>query len=231
MYKKYRVSVCFPCRNEAKHLKKIVGSVPEFVDEIIIVSNRSTDDTVAVAKKIGGKVKVYEDNRTIGSIGYGYAHMTGIKKATGDLIIGADGDGTYPVGQLKSIIDSFIQRELDFMTCTRYPLIDGTKIPFKLRLGVAILNAEVRLLYGLKFRDTLSGMWVFNSKIKNRLSLTMGDWNLSPQIKLNAARHPEIAYGEYSIAQHSRFGSSHQKHFKTGASHLFWILRNRFKKA
>ena len=53
------------------------------------------DDTVAVAKKL--KLKALEDNRTIDGIGYGFAHMTGIENATGDIIVGADGDATYPI--------------------------------------------------------------------------------------------------------------------------------------
>jgi hypothetical protein len=57
----------------------------------------------------------------------------------------------------------------------------------------------------------------------------MGEWNLSPQIKINAAHHPEIAFSEYSIAQHQRLGESHQAHYKTGFQHLWWIFKNRFR--
>lgn len=229
MYKNKRVSVYFPCRNEAAHLKEVVNRVPAFVDEIIIVSNKSTDNTLAVARKLGPKVKALADNRTIGSIGYGFAHMTGIKKASGDIIVAADGDATYPVEELAKIIDHLLAGKLDFVACNRYPVQAGTKIPYKLRFGVRLLNLEVRLLYGKKIQDILSGMWVFRGDIKDRLNLTMGDWNLSPEIKLRAATSPTIAFGEYSISQHSRMGSSHQKYFKTGLSHLGWIAKNRFQ--
>ena len=225
MYKNLRVSLCLPCRNESNHLKEVIARVPKFVDEIIVISNNSKDDTVKVAKKLG--VKVYEDNRTIGGIGYGFAHMTGIKHATGDIIVGADGDATYPIENLKQIIDYMMKEKLDFISCNRYPLQKGTKIPLLLKTGVRVLNMEVTLLYGKKINDILSGMWVFKKEIKSKLDLTMGEWNLSPQIKINAARHPEIAFAEYSIAQHQRLGESHQAHFKTGFAHLRWIFLNR----
>ncbi|HEX8762458.1 MAG TPA: glycosyltransferase family 2 protein [Candidatus Saccharimonadales bacterium] len=226
MYKNKRITVCFPCRNEANHLKEVIAKVPDFVDEIIIISNKSTDDTVKVAKKLG--LKAYEDNRDIGGIGYGFAHMTGIKNATGDIIVGADGDATYPIEDLAKIIDRLLDDELDFISCNRYPLQDGTKIPFKLKLGVGMLNLEVRVLYGVKIKDILSGMWVFRSEIRDQLDLTMGDWNLSPEIKINAATNSEIAFAEHSIAQHQRLGETHQNYFKTGFSHAMWILKNRF---
>jgi glycosyltransferase involved in cell wall biosynthesis len=226
MYKNKRISLCLPCRNEAGHLAEVVARVPKFVDEIIVISNNSKDNTVEVAQELG--VIALEDNRTIGGIGYGFAHMTGIQHATGDIIVGADGDATYPIENLKKVINKMLREDLDFISCNRYPLQQGTKIPFMLRLGVGTLNWEVRLLYGAKINDILSGMWVFNKKAKKHLNLDMGEWNLSPQIKLNALLHPKINFSEYSIAQHQRLGESHQAHWKTGFSHLFWIFQNRF---
>lgn len=224
MYKRKSITLCLPCRNEAKHLKEVLARVPSIVDEVIVISNKSSDNTVQVARKLG--VKAVEDNRTLGGIGYGFAHMTGIEKASSELVVGADGDATYPIENIEKIIDYMIKNKLDFVACNRYPLQDSTKIPFKLRLGVWLLNTEVRILYGIKVADILSGMWIFNKKAANNLSLTMGDWNLSPQIKINAATSPNIRYGEYSIAQHQRLGESHQNYFKTGFSHAVWILKN-----
>ncbi len=225
MYRNLKISICFPCRNEAGHLDQVLAKVPKFVDEIIVISNKSKDDTVGEAKRLGAIA--LEDNRTIGGIGYGFAHITGIENATGDIIVGADGDATYPVENLATIIDHLIDQKLDFISCNRYPLQDGTRIPFKLRLGVWLLNTEVRVLYGKKIKDILSGMWVFKRSIRTDLNLTMGDWNLSPEIKINAARSQNIRFGEYSIAQHGRLGESHQNYFKTGFTHAMWILRHR----
>jgi glycosyltransferase involved in cell wall biosynthesis len=225
MYRKLRITVCLPCRNEAKHLGKVIAKIPKFVDEIIVISNKSSDNTLQKARQYGAKA--LEDNRTIGGIGYGYAHMTGIENATGDIIVGADGDATYPIEDLGKIIDYLIDKKLDFVACNRYPLQHGTKIPLKLRLGVGILNKEVHILYGLKIQDILSGMWVFRADIRPKLNLSRGDWNLCPQIKLNILSDPSIKFGEYSIGQHGRMGESHQRYFRTGISHATWILKHR----
>lgn len=227
MYKQRTVSLCLPCRNEAGHLAEVVKRVPKIVDEIIVISNRSTDATLAVAERLG--CQAIADDRTLDGIGYGYAHMTGIATANGDIIVGADGDATYPIEQLPAMIDYMLQRDIDFLSCNRYPLQRGTTIPWRLRAGVGLLNSEVRLLYGLKIQDILSGMWLFKRSVADDLDLTMGDWNLSPQIKLNAALNPNINFAEYSIAQHQRLGASHQNYFKTGLSHARWIARNRWQ--
>lgn len=203
----------------------MVRGIPEFVDETIVISNRSTDNTVEAAEAVG--VKVIEEDRAIKGIGYGYAHLSGIAAATGDLIVGADGDGTYPLDVLDRVIDQLIDGNIDVISCNRYPLFDNTSISIKLRLGVWLLNQEVRLLYGVRIRDTLSGMWVIRRSAVERLALNQGDWNLSPQVKINAVTNKELSFAEFHVNQRSRFGDSHQQYFSTGLSHAGWILKNR----
>ena len=193
-----------------------------------MVSNRSTDNTCEVAKSLG--IKVLVDNRAKGGIGYGFAHMTGLKATTGDLIVSTDADGTYPIENLAKIIDFMMENKINFVSCNRYPVQKDTKIPLFLRLGVMALNLETRILYGKKIKDILSGMWIIDKKIKNELNLSEGDWNLSPQIKLNAATNPKINFTEYQISQHQRLGQTKQSYFRTGLSHLLWIAKNRFFK-
>lgn len=224
----YTISLVMPCRNEAEHLPQLIAEVPDFFDEIICVSNKSTDSTVEVGKSLeeeNPRFKLLQDDRVAGGIGYGYAHMTGIQSATGDVIVCADADGTYPIEDTPQILDTMKARNLRFVSCTRYP--DET-IPAKLQLGVKILNVEIALLYGLRVHDSLSGMWVFQRAVVPDLHLTMGDWNLSPQIKINAAKYLGAGFAELKIQQKLRQGETKQSYFKTGMGHLLWIARNRF---
>jgi glycosyltransferase involved in cell wall biosynthesis len=233
MIQKKTISLILPCRNEGSHLHEVLKLIPDVIDEIIIVSNKSTDDTVKIGKQLAKKdrrIVVIEDNRTTNGIGYGFAHMSGIKAAKSDLIMGADGDATYPIHDIEKIVKFLLKNKYDFISCNRYPLQSGVKIPFKLRIGVGMLNWEIRLLYGIPIKDALSGMWVFKKEVRDKLSLTMGDWNLSPQIKINAARHKNIRFTEFSIAQDQRLGETKQNYFKTGISHAMWILANRFRR-
>ncbi len=232
MIKNKTISLVLPCRNEANHLHEVLKLVPSFVDEIIIVSNKSKDNTVGVAKKLAKndrRIVVLQDDRTIDGIGYGYAHMTGIQAATGDIIVGADSDGTYPLYEIARVVEFMLSKEHDFISCARYPLQEGVKIPFKLQLGVNLLNWEIKLLYNIPIRDALSGMWVFKKSIRDKLNLSMGEWNLSPQIKINAAKHPEISFSQFSISQDQRMGETKQNYFKTGFSHAKWIFMNKFR--
>ena len=222
------VSLVMPCRNEAKHLAQMVADIPDFYDEIICVSNKSSDDTVEVGREIersNPRFEMLVDDRVASGIGYGFAHMTGINKAKSSIIVCADSDGTYPIEDLPRIMGVMKERGLSFASCSRYP---DKNIPLKLQLGVKILNFEMFLLYAKVIHDSLSGMWVFERDVVPSLHLTEGDWNLSPQIKLNAHKYLGPRFGEVRIRQGIRFGETKQSYLKTGLGHLKWIFKNRF---
>lgn len=219
-----------PCRNEGTHIAQLIEEVPDFYDEVIVVSNASTDDTWEKISELGEQVErlvPMRDDRTLKGVGYGYAHMTGIAAATSDWIVCLDADGTYPAAQAPEIIAWARDNGKLFVSCNRYP--DPT-IPAKLQLGVKVLCVEIRLLYGLKLNDSLSGMWVFDRSVVPALNLSAGDWNLSPQIKINAWQSLGDKFSEYSIRQAVRLGETKQNYFRTGWSHLTWIAKNRFRK-
>lgn len=224
-----------PCRNEEAFLSEIVREVPDDYDEIIVVSNASTDRTEEIGREIekqNKKFKLLIDNRKDSDgIGYGFAHITGITSATGDIIVCADADGTYPIGDIFEIVEYMNKKRIDFVSCNRYPITnEDVKISGKLRFGVAVLNIETRILYGFRVKDILSGMWVFRREIVNDLKLTEGGWNLSPQIKINAFQSPSIALSSFHIDQKIRYGETKQDYFKTGFNHFKWIWKNRINR-
>lgn len=222
------VSLVMPCRNEERHLRQLVASVPDLFDEVIIVNNRSTDGTWDLARQLSEedpRICPMTDNRVGGGgIGYGYALMTGIGSATSDWVVCADSDGTYPIDVTPEILEWCLATGHDFASCSRYP---DRGISPMLRLGVNILNVEIALLYGLHLADSLSGMWVFRREVIPALELSAGDWNLSPQIKLHAWAALGERFAEYKVSQRVRLGSTKQHYFRTGMSHLLWILRAR----
>lgn len=97
------VSLCIPCRDEAATIGSLVSiirtelmrKVP-FVDELIVVDDRSTDDTASVAASAGAKVV---DISTVHAQ-YGEGHGKGnvlwasLAASSGDFVVWIDGDIT-----------------------------------------------------------------------------------------------------------------------------------------
>lgn len=223
-----KISLIVPCRNEAGVIGDFVRRIPKYIDEIIVVDNNSTDTSIKEAKLAGAHV--IKEKRTVkGGIGYGYAHQTGIKHASGDIVIAMDGDDTYPIQSIRPIVTKMNTRGWDFVSCARFPLDNDHAISWIRRLGIHILNWEVRLLYGYPIKDILTGMWVTRKKTVARLSLSEGGWDFSPEIKLAAFNDRDTVFAEYHINHFLRINTmSKQDIWNTGVGHLWYIAKRRF---
>ena len=52
----FRVGVIIPARNEAVAIRTVLTALPDWLDEIVVVDNGSTDDTAAIARACGARV-------------------------------------------------------------------------------------------------------------------------------------------------------------------------------
>lgn len=224
MKNKLDISLIIPCRNEAEGIASLVKRTLAIADEVILVDNQSTDDTVLLAKKAGARV-IKESRVDKLGIGYGYSLLRGIKAAKHEVIITLDGDGTYPVDQIEKAVSYMKNKRIDMLLCSRFPLINGQAISWWRQLGVWILNTETRLLCGYPIKDILSGMWVIKRSAFNLLQLKQGGWNLSPEIKLAAIIDQNITIDQFHIYHYEReFGQSKQKLVLTGLQHVWFIF-------
>ncbi|OGV90303.1 hypothetical protein A3A66_04740 [Microgenomates group bacterium RIFCSPLOWO2_01_FULL_46_13] len=223
MIQNKKISLVIPCRNEAKSIASLLKKIPRFIDEVIVVDNRSTDDTYTIAKSYGARV--LKENRLDGfGIGYGYALRRGMAAAKGDIIVSLDGDGTYPVNQIGRAISFMIKKNLSLVIGNRFP-INNQAISFLRQYGVWILNQEASIFYGYEFKDILSGMWLINRSLLRQLNLKQGGWNLSPEIKLACLQASRKGIGQFHIDHYYRdFGASKQKIWQTGVNHLVYIF-------
>lgn len=105
MIKNYSISLIIPCKNEAKALETVLDNLPKEIDETIVIDNNSTDQTKKVARKFKAKI-LSEPRNDKSGIGYGYAMQKGLEQASGDIIVCMDGDGSYPINEVPTIVNS-----------------------------------------------------------------------------------------------------------------------------
>ena len=134
MYKGQSITVIIPCLNEEQGIEKVLRAMPDFVDEVIVVDNNSTDRTSDVAAGLGAKV-IREDVR-----GYGRAYKRGFAVATKDLIITLDGDQSYPVDALSYLLEAFRHLEVDFLNACRFPVRDHRAMSLRSKFGNLVLG-------------------------------------------------------------------------------------------
>src|ERR1700685_3557612 len=193
MYKGDTITVIIPCLNEEQGIERVLRSMPDFVDEVIVVDNASTDRTSQVASSLGAKV-IHEKVR-----GYGRSYKRGFACATGDLIVTLDGDHSYPVDALSYLLEAFRHHEVDFLNASRFPVRDRHAMSLKHHFGNLALSLAMSILYFRWVRDSQSGMWVFRRSILKDMHLESESMSFSEEIKIEALKNPRVRFGELSI--------------------------------
>lgn len=97
-----KISACYIAKNEAKNLAKSIKSLKNQVNEIVVVDTGSTDNTMAVARKLGAKVYCFpwQDD-------FSKARNFALSKAKGDWLILLDADEYFTAktaGNIRQVI-------------------------------------------------------------------------------------------------------------------------------
>jgi glycosyltransferase involved in cell wall biosynthesis len=217
-----RVSVVIPAFNEQEAIGRVVSSIPlEWVNEVIVVDNGSTDSTAARAQEAGAKV-VSEPIR-----GYGSACRAGLM-ATGetDTVVFLDGDRSDDPRDLPRLLSPIQNGAADFVLGSR---LSGSQeagaMPFHARLGNWVIARIMNLVYGLKITDIGS----FRA-IRRDLLLSLGmkqmtfGWPVEMLVKA-AKRGARII--EVPVCYRKRIGESKVSGTVRGsllaAYYMFWI--------
>ncbi len=117
MYKEKSVCVVIPAHNEATQIGKVIETLPDFVDHVVIVDDASADDTVAVVRQYQQAqdritLLTHESNQGVGG-----ALSTGCKWARDhdfDVAVRMDGDGQMNPKNLPDLLDPVVENRADY---------------------------------------------------------------------------------------------------------------------
>ena len=145
--------VIIPAFNEAKSIALVLRDLPDLVDEVVVVDNRSTDGTADEAEKAGATV-LFESQK-----GYGYACLKGIaylaqKARAKDIVVFLDGDYSDYPEELEQLIDPILKNEALFSLGTRVtPQLEKKALTPQQRFGNALATQLMKLFFGSRFTD------------------------------------------------------------------------------
>jgi len=227
-----KIKVIIPAYNEADSIAKVINDIPKIVDEVIVVSNNSTDDTEKNAKEAGATV-LTETNK-----GYGYACLKGMEYIANqnekpDIIVFLDGDYSDYPEQLTEIVAPIIEQDFDLVIGTRVEhLREKGSMTLPQIFGNWLATSLMKLFFNAKFSD----LGPFRAIKYNRLlSLEMHDktygWTVEMQLKVIKKRYKYI---EVPVKYRNRIGISKVSGTIKGAIFagikiLVWIFKYSFK--
>ena len=232
MKKNSIIKVIIPAYNEADSIAKVIAEIPNIVDEVIVVSNNSTDDTEKNAQTAGATV--LQEKRK----GYGYACLKGMdyianQNSTPDIIVFLDGDYSDYPSELTKIIAPIQLKNIDMVIGARVKKWrEVGSMTFPQIFGNWLATTLMHLFFGAKFTD----LGPFRAiKYEKLLKLNMQDktygWTIEMQLK---ALKQDFTYVEVPVHYKNRIGVSKVSGTLKGAIFagvkiLGWIFKYSFK--
>lgn len=229
---KEAINVIIPARNESAAISKVIGDIPDFIQEIIVVDNGSSDTTAEVAKNAGASV-LHEPQK-----GYGHACLKGLdylknlNKKT-DIVVFLDGDYSDYPEQMSDIIAPIIEKNIDFVLGSRKKNLSekGAMQPQQ-RFGNWLATRLMSLFFNSKFTD-LGPFRAIKYEVLNSLDMkdqTYG-WTVEMQLKILKQK---FTYCEIPVKYRNRIGVSKvsgtlKGTIFAGVKILIWIFKYSFK--
>lgn len=226
------INVIIPAYNEQDSIANVIKDIPNIVNEVIVISNNSTDKTEENAKNAGATV--LSENRK----GYGYACLKGMeyianKENKPEIVVFLDGDYSDYPEQLTELVAPILKDNLDFVVGARVKELreQGSMTPQQI-FGNWLATFLMKLFFNAKFTD----LGPFRAIKYNKLiDLKMEDktygWTVEMQLK---ALKQKLSYKEIPMKYRNRIGISKvsgtvKGSIFAGIKILGWIFKYSFK--
>ncbi|MEE9438731.1 MAG: glycosyltransferase family 2 protein [Saprospiraceae bacterium] len=201
------IDVIIPAYNEEESVGCVVNDIPkEFVRNIIVANNNSTDTTADVAKNAGAIVI----NQPIS--GYGNACLKGMEyianlEVKPDILVYLDGDYSDFPEEIVNVVAPIIERDIDMVIGSRSTghLEKGAMMPQQI-FGNWLATTLIKLIYKYEFTDLGPFRAIRYDKL---IALDMKDktfgWTVEMQVK---AAKQKLKCEEVPVTYRKRIGVS-----------------------
>lgn len=233
-----KLSIVIPAFNEAKTIDEVLEKIEILTldglsKEIIVVDDGSKDETSSIVQGHKGKnILLLKHKRNQGK---GAAVITGIKKATGEIILIQDADLEYNPRDiprlLKPILDKKAQVVYGARLSVRNPkLVGENRTPLILHaFGNKLLSLLTSLLYGYSVSDMETGYKVFHRNALRDIKLKSRSFDFEPEITAKILKR-KIKIIEIPIETNERGYGEGKKLYalRDGPIALWTLIKYRF---
>jgi glycosyltransferase involved in cell wall biosynthesis len=156
---KLRIIVAMPAYNEERYIGSVILKARQYADEVIVIDDGSSDDTVKVARLAGATVVEHGENQ-----GYGAAIQSILAQARArnpDILVLLDADSQHDPAEISALAKA-ISEGYDLAIGSRKLRRDD--IPAYRQAGQKVISYFTRILSGSKLTDTESGFRAFSRK-------------------------------------------------------------------
>ena len=178
------ISLVIPAYNEEKRLPRSIQDFKSFFQklnldlEIIIVVEKSQDNTAQVAQSLTKDSKMFKIIANDVHLGPGYALKIGIDKAEGEYIFITDADIPIPLTYVLKFLEELnSNKDIDFLVGNRASGKVLNKNPFIRRVASKTYNFLVRNITGITVTDTQCAFKAFRKDTAKKIFTHIQTYN------------------------------------------------------
>jgi len=179
---KVRVLAGIPAYNEASYVGSIVLQARQYVDEVIVVDDGSTDNTARIAELAGATVICRDKNRGKGAAIQSI--LAEAKRRNPDILILLDADSQHDPNEIPAFLKAILEGS-DLVIGSREAQKDRT--PTYRRIGQKVLLRSTRLLTKNRLSDSESGFRALSRKAIDELKLKENGFAVESEMITDAA--------------------------------------------
>jgi len=146
------IAVVIPCYNVAKHIKDVIGNIPDSISYIIAVNDCSKDDTESILLDLANENKKIIYIRHEVNQGVGGAMISGYKRSmelNADITIKMDGDGQMDAAYIPALVKPLVNDKADFAKGNRFRDLKALQaMPLSRRIGNLGLSFIIKAASG-----------------------------------------------------------------------------------
>ena len=225
-----KLSIIIPCYNELATIEKVIDAVnnsPYSDKEIIVVDDFSTDGTrEKLRNTIESSGRVHRVFYHDVNQGKGAALRTGIRAATGDLVIIQDADLEYDPNEYPRLVEPILNNKADVVFGSRFLGAEAHRVLyFHHRVGNYFLTLLSNILTNLNLTDMEACYKVFRREIIQSVSIEENRFGFEPEITAKVAKLKCRLY-EVGVSYHGRTYHEGKKiGWRDGIRAIYCILK------
>lgn len=180
-----KVIAAIPCYNEEQFIGDVVRRTSQYVDQVIVVDDGSSDRTAEVAEAAGATVIRHKVNR-----GPGGAYRTCLKAARdneAEILITLDGDEQHNPDELPRLLQPLLDGEADLVVGSRF--LGQYEVPRYRKVGIDIITFLYNVGSKGKVVDAQSCYRGYNRKALEGLCVTENGFGFSVELLVQARRN------------------------------------------